>query len=70
MLQINPKPLGCLNELEADLLDRHTHAEAELWVGEIEGIDLTLTFLRAKQEDASVAFSTVNLGIPPRGLIH
>lgn len=39
------------DELEADLLDRRIRAGTEGRVGEIEGIDVTLTFLRAKRDD-------------------
>ncbi|MFD7846096.1 site-specific integrase [Nocardia sp. NPDC059764] len=46
MLNINPDMLGRLDELEADLLQRRLHAQQQEWLGEIEGIDLTLTFLR------------------------
>ncbi|MFF3069992.1 hypothetical protein ACFVSN_29535 [Kitasatospora sp. NPDC057904] len=42
MLNVNPKMLGRLNELETDLLTRRERAEAEGWFGEIEGLDLTL----------------------------
>jgi hypothetical protein len=52
MLHVNPKMLARLDELEADLLARRRRAEAEGWTGEVEGIDLTLTFLRSKREDA------------------
>ncbi len=38
-----------LDELEADLILRRDHATANGWKGEIEGIDLTLTFLRSKR---------------------
>ncbi|MGX1267137.1 hypothetical protein [Streptomyces phaeoluteigriseus] len=41
MLHVNPKMLAWLSELEADLLQRRTQAEAEGWIGEIKGIDLT-----------------------------
>ena len=51
MLHVNPKMLARLDELETDLLDRRTHAETEGWAGEIDGIDMTLTFLRAKRDD-------------------
>ncbi|MDT0457204.1 recombinase [Streptomyces sp. DSM 41527] len=51
MLHVNPKMLARLSELEADLLQRRTQAEAAGWIGEIEGIDLTLTFLRAKRDE-------------------
>ncbi|MEG8184603.1 phage integrase family protein [Nocardia terpenica] len=50
MLNINPKMLPRLEEIEQDLLDRRARAEQEAWLGEIEGIDLTLTFLRQKRE--------------------
>jgi hypothetical protein len=40
-----------LDELEADLLTRRGRAESEGWTDEVEGIDLTLTFLRSKRED-------------------
>jgi hypothetical protein len=41
-----------LDELERYLLTRRQRAETERWRGEIEGIDLTLTFLYAKREQA------------------
>jgi hypothetical protein len=50
MLNVNPKMIGRLNELEADLLARRERAHAEGWSGEIEGIDLTLSLLRAKRD--------------------
>jgi hypothetical protein len=39
-----------LDEIEGDLLTRRVRAEAEGWLGEIEGIDLTLSFLRQKRD--------------------
>ncbi|MFE2638390.1 tyrosine-type recombinase/integrase [Streptomyces scopuliridis] len=48
MLNISPKMLPRLDEIENDLLSRRGRAEQEGWRGEIEGIDLTLTFLRPK----------------------
>jgi hypothetical protein len=51
MLHVNPKMLARLDELEADLLTRRARAEQEGWTGEVEGLDLTLTFLRAKRDD-------------------
>jgi hypothetical protein len=48
MLSIDPKMLPRLEEIEDDLLARRARAEHEAWLGEIEGIDLTLTFLRQK----------------------
>lgn len=45
---------------------RRKRALEEQWLGEIEGIDLTLTFLRAKQADAArlMQRTTVDLGLP------
>jgi hypothetical protein len=42
-------------------------AESEGWVGEIEGVDMTLAFLRAKGDDARRRTNrpVVALGIPP-----
>jgi site-specific recombinase XerD len=66
MLNVSPKMIARLDELEADLLARHERAAAEGWAGEIEGIDLTLSFLRAKREEARrlAKLPVVNLGIP------
>jgi hypothetical protein len=52
MLNVNPKMISRLDELERDLLTRRQRAETERWLGEIEGIDLTLSFLRAKRDQA------------------
>ena len=66
MLHVNPKMLARLDELETDLLDRRARAETENWAGEIEGIDMTLIFLRAKRDDTQrrLRRPAVNLGIP------
>ncbi|MFD6550474.1 tyrosine-type recombinase/integrase [Streptomyces sp. NPDC058398] len=66
MLQVNPKMLPRLAEIEKDLILRRKRAEEEQWLGEIEGIDLTLTFVRTKQGDAArlAQRSPVALGIP------
>lgn len=55
-----------LDEIESDLLGRRARAEAEGWLGEIEGIDLTLAFLRDKRTQTvrTQAHSTVLLGLP------
>jgi hypothetical protein len=50
-----------LNEIEADLFMRRSRAEAEGWLGEIEGIDLTLEFLRDKRNQAERAATFVGL---------
>jgi len=52
MLSVNPKMLPRLDELETDLITRRERAVDEGWHGEIEGIDLTLTFLRSKRVQA------------------
>ncbi|WP_331721228.1 recombinase [Streptomyces sp. NBC_00212] len=66
MLSINPKMLPRLDELEEDLLARRERAVAEDWRGEIDGLDLTLTFLRSKREQARRFERTgpVPLGLP------
>lgn len=66
MLHVNPKMITRLDELEDDLLARRQHAEREHWLGEIEGIDLTLTYLRAKRDEAQrlTRRPLIQLGIP------
>lgn len=66
MLQVNPKMLFRLADIEKDLLMRRKRALEEQWLGEIEGIELTLTFLRTKQADAArlMQRTTVDLGLP------
>lgn len=46
MLAINPAILPRLEEIEDDLLARRARAQQEAWLGEVEGIDLTVTCLR------------------------
>ncbi|MEU6192778.1 site-specific integrase [Streptomyces sp. NPDC047061] len=66
MLSVNPKMLARLDELETDLLARRQRAIDEGWRGEVEGLSLTLTFLRSKRAQAHRAASTgrVSLGMP------
>ncbi|MFB7745334.1 recombinase [Streptomyces sp. NPDC056132] len=66
MLSINPKMLPRLDEIEEDVLARRKRAVAEGWQGEIEGLDLTLTFLRSKREQTRrfQRVGTVDLGLP------
>ncbi len=40
-----------LDDIETDLIARRQRAEDEGWQGEIEGIDLTLGFLRGKRTE-------------------
>lgn len=66
MLQVSPKMISRLDDLEADLITRRARAQAEGWAGELEGLDLTLQLLRAKRDDTQrrTQLPTVNLGIP------
>ena len=61
MLTLNPKMVPRLDELESDLVQRRDHATANGWKGEIEGIDLTLAFLRSKRTQTR---RSVSLGMP------
>jgi hypothetical protein len=66
MLQVNPKMLARLDELEKDLLLRRQRAMGEGWLGELEGIDQTLVFLRTKRDEVVrlTQRSPVHLGLP------
>ncbi|AJC62019.1 recombinase [Streptomyces sp. 769] len=66
MLSVNPKMLPRLDEIEEDLLARRKRAATEGWQGEIEGIDLTLAFLRSKREQTRrfQRVAPVDLGLP------
>jgi hypothetical protein len=66
MLAINPKMLPRLDEIEEDLLARLARATRENWLGEVEGIDLTLSFLRQKREETKrlARVAPVELGMP------
>ena len=66
MLNINPKMLPRLDEIEDDLMARRARAEQEAWLGEVEGIDLTLTYLRQKREETKrlTRVAPVGLGTP------
>ena len=69
MININPKMLPRIDEIEDDLQARRIRAAHEGWPGEIEGIDLTLTFLRQKRDQTRrlARIAPVNLGIPGMG---
>ncbi|MFC4606905.1 recombinase [Streptomyces maoxianensis] len=66
MLQVSPKMISRLDDLEADLITRRARAQAEGWASEIEGLDLTLQLLRSKRDDTHrrARHPTVDLGIP------
>jgi site-specific recombinase XerD len=50
MLHVSPTMIGRLDDLEADLIARRSRAHQEGWLGEIEGLDLTLSHLRGKRD--------------------
>jgi len=64
MLHVEPKMLARLDELEADLMARLERARTEEWLGEIEGINLTLSFLRDKRTRARRLTTRTLLGLP------
>jgi len=49
-----------------DLLARRNRAAHESWLGEVEGLDLTLTFLRQKREQTQrlTRIAPIDLGMP------
>lgn len=63
---VRTKMLPRLDEIEDGLLGCRARAEHEAWLGEVEGIDLTLTFLRQKREETERLgrIAPVDLGIP------
>ena len=66
MININPKMLPRLDEIEDDLQARRNRAAHEGWLGEIEGIDLTLAFLRQKRDQTRrlARIAPTDLGMP------
>jgi hypothetical protein len=64
VLQVEPRMLARLDEIEADLLNRRERAANEGRLGEVEGLDLTLSFLRAKRAHTQRFTRRVQLGLP------
>ena len=64
VLHVDPRMLARLDEIEADLLARRERAQAEGWRGEIEGLDLTLSFLQNKRAHTQRFTRRVQLGLP------
>ncbi|MCV7226475.1 site-specific integrase [Mycolicibacterium komossense] len=65
LLNVDPNMLHRLDEIEADLIARRQRADNEGWQGEIEGIELTLGFLRGKRGDVNGRIRrSHDLGIP------
>lgn len=72
MLRVDPKMIDRLDEIQDDLIARKAHAETEGWLGEIEGIDLTLRFLVDKRAETlqlskKLATTATPLGMPTIG---
>jgi hypothetical protein len=61
-----PQDAARLDEIEADLVARRQRATEEGWHGEIEGMDLTLSYLHGKRAQAqrAAAAGPVSLGMP------
>ena len=51
MLHVDPEMITRLEEIHTDLLTRRAQAEAQGWLGEIDGLDLTLQFLNDKRAE-------------------
>jgi len=66
MLHVDPAMLERLEEIRTDLTARRKRAQAEGWLGELEGIDLTLRFLTEKSAQAQrmTRIPPTSLGIP------
>ncbi|MGV0109001.1 tyrosine-type recombinase/integrase [Arthrobacter sp. CP30] len=64
VLQVDPKVLPRLQDIEEDLHQRRARAKAEGWEGEIEGIDLTMRLLQEKIAEASRTPRATLLGMP------
>lgn len=64
--------LSRLDELEADLIARKNQAEQQGWLGELEGLDLTLSFLNQKRERTQRLrrLDAVHLGMPSPSPTH
>ena len=72
MLRIDPRMLPRLDELETDLLVRRERAQAEGWLGELEGLDLTLRFMANKRDEAqrlTRSPAAASLGMPTIGAL-
>jgi gamma-glutamylcyclotransferase (GGCT)/AIG2-like uncharacterized protein YtfP len=66
LLRIDPTMLARLDELEADLLACRDRAETEGWLGEIEDIELTLTYVAQKRMHSQrlARANVITLGMP------
>ena len=63
MLRPDPAQRGRLAEIRDNLLDRIAEAERQGWLGEVEGLQISLTGVRDKLSQITTT-RPVNLGIP------
>lgn len=68
MLRIDPKMIDRLDEIHADLLARRERAQTKGWLGEIEGIDLTLRFLADKRAETLRLAQLTKEDVTPLGM--
>jgi hypothetical protein len=63
MLRPEPSRLPLLRELETNLTERIAEARDRVWLGEVTGLEQTLTALRAKAQHAE-RLATVGIRHP------
>ncbi|MEV0226471.1 hypothetical protein [Streptomyces sp. NPDC050704] len=68
LLRPDPAQRSRLAEIRDNLVDRIAEAEGEGWLGEIEGLRVSLAGAQSKisQIDAAASGGPVNLGLPTR----
>lgn len=64
MLHVDPRMISRMDEIETDLHARRQRAESEGWRGELEGIEVTLSQLRAKRARAQQLTRTGPVALP------
>ena len=65
MLHVDPAMLTRLDELETDLVDRRARAQREGWLGEVDGVDVTLRSLQQKRDQTRRADRVTALTLGP-----
>ncbi|MGZ2362283.1 integrase [Streptomyces sp. 372A] len=67
LLRPEPSQRGRLIEIRDNLIDRIAEAQREGWLGEVEGLEISLAGAHEKltQLDAALQPSVVHLGLPP-----
>jgi hypothetical protein len=71
LLRPEPSQRDRLTEIRDNLLDRITEAQREGWLGEVEGLEISLAGAEDKltQLDAALKPSVIHLGLPTFGEI-